>query len=174
MDIKVSSMSDLTSILNRNHDLKEISVTFGFRFWGRYSYIMDGMTDPELDDDRKEFQEAIIDHPSITTITFKGPSFATLQDLAIILEAAFYSKTLSDISIPIVPPENYKDKRIRSQYIQQISYLLHRSKSIKTLTVIDMLESPSSPMTDTLQRICDSAIRVSAFKKSRKYRLSSV
>jgi hypothetical protein len=107
----------------------------GLRFWGGYTYTLNGLPDPTLDDDREDLADAIRDHPALEIMVFRGPSRATFLDVSYILKGAKNHPAFRSLLIPVVPPEDYTDERIRGSHYRMFTHLLYRSRSLTNVLI---------------------------------------
>lgn len=181
--IYAKSLCDLVRFLNGTPDATGVRVEMGLRFWGSPSKTVNGIPDPDLDEDREDVIEAIRDHPSLEVLVFRGPSQATYGDLATLLKGAVSHPTFRSLMLPVIPPEWYHDPIEKSYQLRNVTSLVHKAKALTTLHITNGTNHPGdypeaygrqieSRMTIILQRAIASLLRVKQFRKDKEERHS--
>jgi len=183
--IYAKSLSDLVRFLNGTPDAKGVRVEMGLRFWGSHKHTVNGIPDPELEEDREDLIEAISDHPSLEVLVFRGPSQATYGDLATLLKGTIHHSTFRSLMIPVIPPEWYHDPIEKSYQLRNVTSLVHKAKTLTNLHITNGTNHPGdypvaygghieSRMTVILQRAITSLLRVKQYRKDREERQSRI
>ena len=174
--IYAKTINDLTEYLNGTPDATGVRVEMGPRFWGCPSIVQTGIPDPDLEDDRVELMEAIADHPSLEVLVFRGSSWATFEDLAMILRGTLGHATFRSVMVPVVPPENYTNPTIRSRQLRGFTQLIYKSSSLTNVRITNGTNNPGdypdgygehleTKMTQSIQKAVKSLLRIKSLSR---------
>ena len=181
--IYAKSLSDIVRFLNGTPFATGLRVEMGLRFWGSPSKIREGMSDPDLDEDREDLVDALRDHPSLEVLEFRGPSPATYADLAMLLKGVVDHSTFQSLIIPVIPLEWYCNPTEKSNHLKNVTSMIHKSKTLTNLYITNGTNHPGdypytygehldSRMTRVFQRAINSILLVNMTRRRRAERES--
>lgn len=177
--IYAKSISDLTEYLNGTPDATGVRVEMGLHFWGCPSIVRTGIPDPALDDDRVELMEAIVDHPSLEVLVFRGSSWATFEDMAMILRGAKDHNTFRSLMLPVTPLENYTNPQVKSRQLRSVTHLVYNSKTLSKVHITNGTNNPGdypngfgshleTKMTQRIQAAIQNLLRIKSLSRENR------